>query len=56
MLYEVITDTIQMHDFLRNKPIYKKHDLVKENNTLFVKFDIILCRNVIIYFNRNNFV
>jgi len=47
------TDTIKMNDFLREKPIYKKHDLVKEGNTLYVKFDIILCRNVIIYFNYN---
>lgn len=47
------TDTIQMHDFLREKPIYKKHDLVKDGNSLYVKFDIILCRNVIIYFNYN---
>lgn len=45
------TDSIKMHDFLREKPTYKKHDLVKDNNTLFVKFDIIFCRNVIIYFN-----
>ncbi len=47
------TDTIKMNDFLRQKPIYKKHDLVKESNSLFVKFDIIFCRNVIIYFNYN---
>ena len=47
------SDSIRMHDFLREKPIYKKHDLVKEGNTLYVKFDIILCRNVIIYFNYN---
>jgi chemotaxis protein methyltransferase CheR len=47
------SDTIKMHNFLREKPIYKKHDLVKDTNTLFVKFDLILCRNVIIYFNYN---
>ncbi|MBN1598556.1 MAG: hypothetical protein JW894_09705, partial [Bacteroidales bacterium] len=47
------SDTIKMHDFLREKPIYKKHDLVKDSNTLYVKFDLILCRNVIIYFNYN---
>ncbi|MCG8699453.1 MAG: hypothetical protein MI922_15460 [Bacteroidales bacterium] len=45
------TDTIKMHDFLREKPVYKKHDLVMDGNTLYVKFDLILCRNVIIYFN-----
>ncbi len=47
------SDLIRMHPFLRQKPVFKKHDLVTENNTLFVKFDLILCRNVIIYFNYN---
>lgn len=46
-------DTIRMHPFLREKPVFKKHDLVTDNNTLYVKFDLILCRNVIIYFNYN---
>jgi len=46
-------DTIKMKSFLREKPVFKKHDLVLENNTLYVKFDLILCRNVIIYFNYN---
>lgn len=47
------TDTIRMNDFLREKPVYKKHDLVKDGNPMYVKFDIIFCRNVIIYFNYN---
>jgi chemotaxis protein methyltransferase CheR len=47
------TDTIQMNDLLREKPIYKKHDLVRDGNIMYVKFDIIFCRNVIIYFNYN---
>jgi chemotaxis protein methyltransferase CheR len=46
-------DTIRLLPFLREKPVFKKHDLVTENNTLYVKFDLILCRNVIIYFNYN---
>jgi chemotaxis protein methyltransferase CheR len=46
-----IKDTIKMHPFLTEKPIFKKHDLVNDGNTFFVKFDLILCRNVIIYFN-----
>jgi chemotaxis protein methyltransferase CheR len=46
-------DIIRMKSFLREKPVFKKHDLVTENNTLYVKFDLILCRNVIIYFNYN---
>ncbi len=44
-------DLIKMNEFLKEKPIFKRHDLVTENNTLYVKFDLILCRNVIIYFN-----
>lgn len=46
-----VNDSIRMNSFLREKPIFKKHDLVTEENTLYVKFDIIMCRNVIIYFN-----
>lgn len=46
-------DTIRLRNFLREKPVFKKHDLVTESNTLYVKFDLILCRNVIIYFNYN---
>jgi chemotaxis protein methyltransferase CheR len=45
------SDLIKINSQLRDKPIFKKHDLVTEDNTLYVKFDIILCRNVIIYFN-----
>ena len=44
-------DTIQMKDFLREKPVYKKLDLVKDPNLFLVNFDLIVCRNVIIYFN-----
>ncbi len=44
-------DIIQMKDFLRQKPVYKKLDLVKDPNLFLVNFDLIVCRNVIIYFN-----
>jgi len=46
-------DRIQMLDFLKRKPVYNKIDLVKDDNLFFVNFDIIVCRNVIIYFNYN---
>ncbi len=44
-------DTIQMKEFLRQKPVYKKQDLVRDPNLFLVNFDLIVCRNVIIYFN-----
>lgn len=44
-------DIIKMNQFLIDKPLFKKHDLVKDSNIFYGKFDLILCRNVIIYFN-----
>ena len=46
-------DTIQMSEYLRHKPVYKKQDLVKDPNLFLVNFDLIVCRNVIIYFNTD---
>ena len=45
-------DTIRMKQFLREKPLFKKHDLVKSDNIFYTKFDVIICRNVMIYFNN----
>ena len=45
-------DSIRMKQFLREKPVFKKHDLVRNENIFYTKFDIILCRNVMIYFNN----
>lgn len=45
-------DFIQMNEYLRSKPHYRKIDLVKDPNLFRVKFDMIVCRNVIIYFNN----
>ncbi len=44
-------DHIKMNHNLVEKPVFKKHDLVKDGNIFYVKFDLIVCRNVIIYFN-----
>lgn len=46
-----IKDTLQMNPDLAKKPVYKKIDLVRDENIFNVKFDLIICRNVIIYFN-----
>ena len=45
-------DAIRMNKDLCLKTVYKKLDLVKESNLFLVKFDLIVCRNVIIYFNN----
>lgn len=47
-----VKDTITMKKFLREKAVFRKHDLVKDGNIFYSKFDLILCRNVIIYFNN----
>ena len=44
-------DLFAMKPFLTRKPIFRKHDIITEDNIFNTKFDIILCRNVLIYFN-----
>ena len=44
-------DLIKIHDDLRQKRIFRRNDLVKGVNPFFVRYDIIFCRNVLIYFN-----
>lgn len=46
-----VHDVIQMNKSLCLKPVYKKLDLVQDTNLFLAKFDLIVCRNVIIYFN-----
>jgi chemotaxis protein methyltransferase CheR len=44
-------DAFQFSGLLRSVPDFKKHDLVKALPPTDQKFDIIFCRNVLIYFN-----
>ncbi len=46
-----IKKTIKVHENLRKKPVWIQHDLVNWTNIFDEKFDIIICRNVLIYFN-----
>ena len=44
-------DLISIHSDLRKKPIFRCNDLLKGVNPFFVRYDVIFCRNVLIYFN-----
>jgi len=46
-------DSYKMKPFLLKKPLFRKHDLVHDGNIFYTKFDMIMCRNVLIYFNSN---
>ncbi len=45
-------DRIRIHKHLRTLPVYRRSNLVDCENPFYLKFDLIFCRNVIIYFNR----
>ncbi len=47
-----VNDIIRVKPFLKEKAKFIKHDITKLNNPFGKQFDIILCRNVLIYFNR----
>lgn len=44
-------DMLRFDDGLLKKPVYQKMDLVSDQNPFDLKFDLLVCRNVIIYFN-----
>ena len=46
--------SLKVAEFLRKKPIFSCHDLVSLNNPFNEEtYDIIICRNVLIYFNAD---
>lgn len=46
-------DELKIKDSLRKIPVFTRHDLVKEPLPFEIKFDVIFCRNVLIYFNTD---
>lgn len=44
--------TISVNSLLLNKIFFKKHDIISGTNPFNIKFDVIFCRNVLIYFNN----
>ncbi len=44
---------VKIKSFLVEKPVFVQHNLIKDGNIFGEKFDIIMCRNVLIYFNHN---
>ena len=47
------SDVIIMNNELKNKVRWAVGDLVKKENPFFTKYDLILCRNVLIYFDND---
>lgn len=48
--YTATHDGVILHDFLRRNIVWANHNLVSDGS--FNEFHVILCRNVMIYFNR----
>jgi chemotaxis protein methyltransferase CheR len=49
--FDTEKDTLLVKDLIRKVPWFVKHDLVSEEIPFYNKFDLIFCRNVLIYFN-----
>ena len=48
---DTIADSLTMRDMLKTNITFMKHDLVTLEPPVDTEFDIIICRNVLIYFN-----
>ncbi len=48
-----LLDIIKIKPQILSKAAFHKHDLVNDKNIFGIKFDLIMCRNVLIYFNNN---
>ena len=46
-------DLLKIKEQYRRIPMFRVHDLIKGEQEFLTKFDIIFCRNVLIYFNFN---
>ncbi|MFJ5760179.1 CheR family methyltransferase [Neobacillus sp. NPDC093182] len=49
--YKAIDDKVCFHPFLQKNMIFAQHNVVSDHS--FNEFDMIICRNVLIYFNKN---
>lgn len=48
--YKVTNDGVKFHSFLSKNIVFAQHNLVTDSS--FNEFHVILCRNVLIYFNK----
>ena len=48
-----IKGTIKMKSFIQSKVEFMRHDLVQDRNIFGHEFDLIICRNLLIYFTPN---
>lgn len=51
--FDEANDVLAVKDIIRKVPVFVKHNLVDEALPFYNKFDIVFCRNVLIYFNAN---
>ncbi|MFC0560337.1 CheR family methyltransferase [Halalkalibacter alkalisediminis] len=49
--YKAVGDKVIFHPFLKKNMVFAEHNLVTDQS--INEFDLIICRNVLIYFNKN---